>query len=255
MTAMIGQQTVTLDYDLGAAAYARHRHVHPEVLRELLASGLFTSESHALDVGCGTGNYAAALTDATACRISGIEPSARMLERARDAAPWQSLVQGSAENFPFPAASFDVVMSTDVIHHVHDRPSYFREAARVLRAGGKIVTVTDSHDDIYRRRPLTSHFPETVAIELRRYPSAEQLLEEMADAGFTDARLVAVSREYDLLDIQPYRDRAFSSLQLIDEEAFQCGLRRLERDLESGPVRCVSLYTMIWGATSPSSEI
>jgi ubiquinone/menaquinone biosynthesis C-methylase UbiE len=253
MTAMAGQRTAELDYNLGAAAYARHRNVHPEVVKELLASGLFTPESRVLDVGCGTGNYAAALTDATACRISGIEPSARMLERARDAAPWQSLVQGSAEYLPFPDSSFDVVMSTDVIHHVQDRPSYFREAARVLRPGGTIVTVTDSHGDIHRRRPLTSHFPETVAIELGRYPSAEQLLAEMAAAGFTNARLAAVSREYDLSDIQPYRDRAFSSLQLIDEASFQRGLRRLERDLEIGPVRCVSLYTMIWGTTSPSS--
>ena len=193
----------------------------PESSTSLLASGLFGPETRVLDVGCGTGNYAAALTEATGCRVSGIDPSRRMLDRARDAAPWESLVQGSAESLPFGDDSFDVVMSTDVIHHIGDRDAYFREAARVLRPGGHIVTVTDSHDDIPRRRPLSSHFPETVSVELQRYPPVPQLLEEMARAGFVEPRLVEVSHDYELDDIQAYRDRAFSSLHLIDEEAFR----------------------------------
>ena len=106
-------------------------------------------------------------------------------------------------------------MSTDVIHHVRDRDAYFREASRVLRPGGRIVTVTDSHDDIRQRRPLSSHFPETVAIEYRRYPSVTILLREMAAAGFEEPVVTGVSRSYNLTDIQPYRDRAFSSLHLI----------------------------------------
>jgi ubiquinone/menaquinone biosynthesis C-methylase UbiE len=138
-------------------------------------------------------------------------------------------------------------MSTDVIHHIGDRDAYFREAVRVLGPGGQIVTVTDSHDDIPRRRPISSHFPETVAIELQRYPPIPRLLAEMARAGFIEPRLVQVSREYDLADISPYRERAFSSLLLIEEEAFRRGISRLEADLAEGPIPCVSLYTIIWG--------
>jgi ubiquinone/menaquinone biosynthesis C-methylase UbiE len=170
-----------------------------------------------------------------------------MLERARDAAPWEFLAQGSAESLPFPDNSYDVVMSTDVIHHIRDRDAYFSEAARVLRRGGHLVTITDSHDTIPRRRPLSSHFPETVSVELQRYPSVPRLLEEMARAGIVEPRLVEVSRSYDLDDIQAYRDRAFSSLLLIEEEAFRRGTSRLEADLARGPIPCVSLYTMIWG--------
>ena len=70
----------------------------------------------------------------------------------------------------------------------------------------------------------------------------------MARAGFVEPRLVEVSRDYDLDDIQAYRDRAFSSLLLIDEEAFRRGISRLEADLARGPIPCVSLYTMIWGS-------
>ena len=174
-----------------------------------------------------------------------------MLDWARDAAPWESLVPGFAESLPFADDSFDVVMSTDVIHHIGDRDAYFRESVRVLRPAGQLVTVTDSHDDIRRRRPLSSHFPETVSVELQRYPPVPQLIEEMAHSGFVAPRLVQVSHNYDLDDIQAYDDRAFSSLLLIEDEAFRRGISRLEADLAQGPIPCVSLYTLIWG-TSPS---
>jgi len=239
-----------LDYDQRASDYARHRTTHPGVVNELVESGHFAAGTHVLDVGCGTGSYAAALTKATGCRVSGIDPSPRMLDRARDAARWESLVSGSAESLPFPSDSFDVVMSTDVIHHIENHDAYFSEAGRVLRPQGHFVTVTDSHDDIPRRRPLSSHFPETVSVELQRYPPVPQLLEEMTRAGFVEPRVVEVSRNYELIDIQAYRDRAFSSLLLIDDEAFRRGIDRLEADLAGDPIACVSLYTVIWGSAA-----
>jgi ubiquinone/menaquinone biosynthesis C-methylase UbiE len=250
MTEMTRSLRPNLDFDQRASEYARHRTTHPGVVNELLESGHFAPEVRVLDVGCGTGNYAAALTKATGCRVSGIDPSRRMLDRARDAARWDSLVAGSAESLPFPPNSFDIVMSTDVIHHIGNRDAYFSEAGRVLRSQGHIVTVTDSHDDIPRRRPLSSHFPETVSVELQRYPPVPQLLEEMTRAGFVEPRVVEVSRNYELTDIQAYRDRAFSSLLLIDDEAFHRGIDRLEADLARGPIACVSLYSVIWGSAA-----
>jgi ubiquinone/menaquinone biosynthesis C-methylase UbiE len=185
--------------------------------------------------------------------MSGIDPSAGMLEVAQEAAPWASLVQGSAEQLPFDDASFDLVMSTDVIHHVGDRETFFREAARVLRDGAQLVTVTDSHDDIPRRRPLSSHFPETVAVERRRYPPVPRLLEEMARAKFSQLRVAEVAHQYELTDIQAYRERAFSSLTMIAGEAYQRGIARLEEELLRGPIPCLSLYTLIWGIAPRAS--
>ncbi len=235
------------EYDTRAEAYARHRRVHPGVVDDLITTATIGPDTRVLDVGCGTGNYAAELSVRCGCRVSGIDPSEGMLAIARGAAPWEAIQLGNAESLPFPDAAFDLVISTDVIHHVRDRTSYFCEASRVLRPGGHIATVTDSRDDIRQRRPLSSHFPETVAIEYRRYPSETTLLREMATAGFKEPVVHGVSRSYGLSDIQPYRDRAFSSLHLIPEEAFARGLARLEADLAQGPIPVVSRYTIIWG--------
>jgi hypothetical protein len=86
-----------------------------------------------------------------------------------------------------------------------------------------------------------------VDIELRRYPPVSLLLNELAQARFSEIRLTHVDCAYDLVDIQAYRDRVFSSLHEIDEDAFQRGIARLEADLARGPIPCISLYTIIWG--------
>lgn len=242
-----------IDYEAAAAAYARNRAVHPGVVADLVRGGGLTAASRVLDVGCGTGNYARAVQDATGCAISGIEPSDQMRQRAEGAAEWTALVAGAAERLPFPDGAFDLVYSTDVIHHVGDRPAAFAEAFRVLAPGGRLAIATDSRADIARRRPLSNYFPETVAIEERRYPATETLQAEMAAAGFAAIHETRVELEYPLTDATGYRERAYSSLLLLDETAFQRGLARLEHDLAAGPIPALSLYTLVWGTHAPDS--
>lgn len=243
-----------IDYERAATPYALHRDIHPGVLAEIIVGANVTAHTRVLDVGCGTGNYARALQQETGCQISGIEPSDAMRANAMDAANWDALVPGSAETLGFPDASFDLVMSTDVIHHVGDRPAFFREALRVLAARGRIATVTDSREDIARRRPLSSHFPETIEVEQRRYPTIETLQAEMSAAGFQALPLGHAEMAYDLAQIAAYRDRAFSSLHIIDEDAFGRGIARMEADLVSGPIPSLSLYTIVWGEKLRSPE-
>jgi SAM-dependent methyltransferase len=239
--------TDVLDYDDLAADYARHRHVHPGVLANLIASGGLDAGSSVLEVGCGTGNYVTALHDRLGCRCTGIDPSTQMLASARARTDRIAFVRGRAESLEFSDASFDLVYSVDVIHHLADRPAYFREARRVLKPGGRLCTATDSEDDIPRRRPLSSHFPETVAVELERYPRIATLRAKMEGAGFTAIDTEHTELAYDLTDVQPYRDRAFSSLHLIPVDAVARGLARLETDLTRGQIPALSLYTLLWG--------
>lgn len=239
-----------LDYDDLAAAYVRNRRIHPGVLRLLVETGRINDASAVLEVGCGTGNYSIALHGATGCRAAGVDPSAQMLATARARSQAIDFRQGRAEALPFAIENFDLIFSVDVIHHLADRAAFFREAVRLLRLGGRLCTVTDSAADIRRRRPLSSHFPETVALELARYPGIETLQAEMAEAGFTPIWSETTEQPYLLTDIQGYRERAYSSLHLLADDAFRRGVALLERDLRDGPIAALSLYTLVWGELS-----
>lgn len=236
-----------IDYDKIASEYAQHRQVHPEVLRNLLSTSRLGRASKVLEVGCGTGNYIVAVETLVGSSCWGIDPSEQMLSRARERSSTINFQLGKAESLHLSSGFFDLVFSVDVIHHVGDRPVYFREAYRVLRAGGQICTVTDSEWIIRHRQPLTVYFPETVGIELDRYPRIAGLREVMERVGFSEIAESTVEFAYQLTDIQAYRDKAFSSLLLIPEEVFQKGIGRMEQDLRNGPIQCVPRYLLLWG--------
>ena len=227
--------------------YTRHRQVHPEVLRSLLLISSVGRASKVLEVGCGTGNYIVALEALAGSSCWGIDPSEQMLSRARERSRTINFQRGRGERLDFPSDFFDLMFSVDVIHHVDDRLAYFREAHQVLRAGGKICTVTDSEWIIRHRQPLTVYFPETVEMELSRYPRIAELGEMMKRVGFDELAESTVEFAYQLADIQAYRDKAFSSLLLIPEDAFQRGIERMEQDLSTGPIQCVPRYLLLWG--------
>jgi ubiquinone/menaquinone biosynthesis C-methylase UbiE len=94
--------TTAIVYDHESNVFAQHRQVHPEVLR-CLASALFP-EAKVLEVGCGTGNYLAALDKTIECSCWGIDPSAGMLVHAKARSQRLALSLGTAEKLRFPAA-------------------------------------------------------------------------------------------------------------------------------------------------------
>jgi SAM-dependent methyltransferase len=236
------------DYHAVATSYARHRRVHPGVLNDLCQA--VTQTPHVLEVGCGTGNYVLAMQSLIGCPCWGLDPSEEMLAQARARSTAVQFRRGQAERLEFEAASFDLVFTVDVIHHVSDRPAYFREAQRVLRLQGRICTATDSEWIIRHRRPLAAYFPETVEVELARYPRIADLRAMMEGAGFGEVDEHMVELPYLLTDIQAYREKTFSTLHLIPEQAFQRGIAQMEADLSQGPIPCVSRYTMVWGVKS-----
>lgn len=235
-----------IDYDEIASDYARHRRVHPGVLDALVTCGIGAA-SRVLEVGCGTGNYIRAVQQATGSSCWGVDPAAQMLSMAGEASGKAVLQRGGAEELDFPDGHFDLVFSVDVIHHVSDRAAYYREAYRVLKPTGRVCTVTDSEWIIRHRQPLATYFPETVEADLERYPPIAELRQVMGQAGFGGIAEDTVETRYELVDAQPYRDRAFSCLRLISDEAFHRGIERMERDLRAGPVQCVPRYLLLWG--------
>lgn len=236
-----------IDYDRLARDYALHRQVQPDVLTSLIQIGAVTEASRVLDVGCGTGNYSVALEAATGCAGWGVEPSAQMLATAQARSARIQFRQGRAEHLDFPTAFFDLVFSVDVIHHVQDRAAYYGEAYRVLKPGGKVCTVTDSAEIIRSRTPLALYFPETVEVDLQRYPAIADLRAMMEDAGFGNQQESTAEFSFALRDLQPYENKAFSCLHLISAAGFERGMQRMQADAQRGPIACTSRYRLVWG--------
>ncbi len=88
-----------------------------------------------LDVGCGTGHHLARAR-ARGFVLAGVDGSEEMLEQAARACPEAELQRSDVEALPFPAGSFDVVLSIEVLRYLPDARACTRELARVVRAGG-----------------------------------------------------------------------------------------------------------------------
>jgi SAM-dependent methyltransferase len=90
-----------------------------------------------LDAGCGTGFNLVAL--ARLGHTFGLDLSAEALRFCRERGV--RAVRGSLLRLPFPAASFDLVTSFDVVYHdwVPDDRAAVAEMARVLRPGGALL--------------------------------------------------------------------------------------------------------------------
>jgi SAM-dependent methyltransferase len=96
------------------------------------------AQARVLDDGCGIGAYVERLRP-LAREVWGLDfERERVREAARRLGP-QRLLVGAGEALPFPDASFDLVLSSEVIEHVRDDRLAVAEMARVLRPGGRAV--------------------------------------------------------------------------------------------------------------------
>jgi len=229
-----------------ASGYARFRNIHSPLLEALISGADIHAGSKVLELGCGTGNYIRAMRSRTGCSAWGIDPSSEMLTEARSQESLVAWICAPAEN-PGPTdVQFDFVFNVDAVHHFRDRARVFIEITRLLLPTGTVCTATDSEEIIQKRAPLSVYWPETIELELARYPRINTLETELRDAGFADVRCEEVSASGWLTDPTPYRAKVFSALRLLPEPIFERGLRRLEADLAKGPVRSISRYLLLW---------
>ncbi len=97
------------------------------------------SQEVVLDVGCGTGWFAAGLQRARPdLTVLGLDLSAGMLGKARDAGA-TDLVQGDGTTLPFADGAIDVIVGRGVLHHLPNPVLALAEWRRVVRFDGAVV--------------------------------------------------------------------------------------------------------------------
>jgi ubiquinone/menaquinone biosynthesis C-methylase UbiE len=142
--------------------------------RTLDLAALKTGES-VLDVGCGTGTLAIAAKRhvGSAGKVYGIDASPEMIARARKKAKKAAgdvvFENAFVESLPFPDATFDVVLSTTMLHHLPDkaRRQCLREVRRVLKPAGRFLAV-DFGGPVNERRSWVARLHRHGRIDLSR---------------------------------------------------------------------------------------
>jgi len=156
-----------------------------------------------LDACCGTGDLAVAASRAGA-RVTGLDFSERMLERARGKSSEVEWVRGDAQQLPFEDASFDAATVGFGVRNLDDLERGLAELRRVLRAGGRLAIL-----EITRPRGVLAPFYRLwfdglvpllgkvlpggsaytyLPASVRRFPGPDELAGLLREAGFEDVR-------------------------------------------------------------------
>ena len=156
-----------------------------------------------LDAACGTGDLAVAAAGAGA-RVTGLDFSERMLERARRKAPALEWVRGDLLDLPFADGSFDAATIGFGIRNVDDLGRGLAELRRVLAPGGRLGVLEITRPRGPLRPFFALWFDRVVPLlgkalpggeayaylpaSVRRFPGPEDLATALERAGFARVR-------------------------------------------------------------------
>jgi demethylmenaquinone methyltransferase / 2-methoxy-6-polyprenyl-1,4-benzoquinol methylase len=176
--------------------------------RRLTAEAAVRTGDRVLDAACGTGDLAFADRKAGASRVTGLDFSEAMLERARRKGAAEASVfewlQGDMLALPFADATFDAATVGFGVRNVADLELALRELRRVLRPGGRlaILEITQPRGVL---KPFFSLWFDRIVPALgkvlpggaaytylpasvKRFPSAERLAALLGECGFGEVR-------------------------------------------------------------------
>jgi ubiquinone/menaquinone biosynthesis C-methylase UbiE len=195
--------TQGIDFDASAARALEAAYMTTDVqeqrcvvLRELSPR----PGDHVLDVGCGPGLLVRDLAGSVGPegRVHGLDPSAPMLAVARQRCsdqPWVSFETGDAAALPFPDASLDAVVSTQVYEYVPDIPGALAEIARVLRPGGRVAILDTDYDSLVihtRDRARLDRILDAWDEHFVHRSLPQTLVPALRDAGFRLRRALSI---------------------------------------------------------------
>jgi len=204
-------------------------------------------DQRVLEVGCGTGHWLRSFHDSGTC-VTGVDASAQMLACAKAQAPRATLAQGSAERLPWTSESFGRLFCINAFHHFQNKVAFLTEAMRVLRPGGRIMTIgLDPHAGVDQWY-IYEYFDNVLEIDRRRYPASGQIREWMEAIGFANC----VTREIQHLPVRLAARSALeqgrldknvtSQLSVLTDEEYRQGIDRIREAVASAEAQGESLY-------------
>lgn len=102
--------------------------------------------SRFLEVGCGSGWFAARVARELGAAVAAVDQSERMVELAR--ANGVDARVGDVERLDFADEAFDCIAANWMLYHVPDLDRALAEIARVLRPQGRLVAITNGRDHL-----------------------------------------------------------------------------------------------------------
>jgi len=138
-----------------------------------------------LDVACGRGaSTRHLLRHYQPSDIVAINISEKQLKRASELAPGCTFLLRDATQLEFPSSSFDNIICVEAAFHFDTRDSFYREAFRVLKPGGYLVTA-----DILGPRSWQRKVPANAL------QSPGEIADHLAGAGFEKVRVIDATEE------------------------------------------------------------
>jgi SAM-dependent methyltransferase len=237
---MSSPPTSPSDFAGRAAGYDRLRPGFPDAEATLVREADLRGR-RVLDVGSGTGRFAARLAEEELAKVWGVDREPRMVEVARARGSRAEFKVGEAERLPFKDGWFERVTMLLSVQHL-DRPRALAEARRVLGPDGRYGCLSFD-PDAFHLGTYVHFFPSMLAADRDRFPDERTLRAELADAGFSEVRVLREPRSDraardDVLERM--RARHISTFDFVPDDEYREGLARAERELpdvvESGNV-------------------
>lgn len=233
-------------YDTIGRSYDSTRQADPYIIARLFHLLSPMSGSLYLDVGCGTGNYTAALEN-MGLDFVGVEPSEEMLKAARNRSKVITWLQGSAEEIPVDGCSFDGVIATLTIHHWKNLEQAFMEISRVTKPGGRLVLFTATPEQMHGYW-LNHYFAGMLRTSANQMPSLHTISKALTEAGFgitaTEKYVIGEAIRDNFLYAGKHRPEIYfndevrmgmsSFATLANQDEVNEGLSKLKSDLETG---------------------
>jgi SAM-dependent methyltransferase len=249
-----------VDYDRMAPDYLEGRALPPDGMepwRAAIAPWLPAARvgrSPVLDLGAGTGQFAAAIAGWFGVEVVAVEPSAGMRAQAvrANSHPGVAWVAGRAERLPLDDDSCALAWVSTVVHHLDDLDAAAAELGRVLRPGAPVLVRQAFPGRMDELTLYARFFPGAGACLATGggLPSVERVSAAFEAAGFRVETLRRVA-QVSAPSLAAYRDkvrrRADTGLRLLPDDQFAAGLAALDRaaEAETTPVPVVDRLDLL----------